>query len=63
MPTENEIQKRAEEVQKMVHKEAVEDIQWAKFNSSDLSYQAATNICIFRYLAKLELKIEELENK
>lgn len=48
MPTENEIQKRAEEIHATM-----------KYPYT-LEYEKQINVCIFRYLAKLELKLEEI---
>ena len=53
------IQKRAEKLQEECH--AIVEV--IKENNSMIGYQDATNVWMFRKLAELELKNEELEKK
>lgn len=63
MPTENEIQKRAEEIQNEIHRQVEAAMPNTEDNKTlNLQYQDCTNVCIFRKLAELELKIEEMQN-
>ncbi len=59
MPTEKEIQKRAEILQTKMHNYAVE----VQRTLNPLSYSDIKEVCIFRKLAELELKIEENERQ
>lgn len=58
MITEKQISDKADEIQKHIHKEV--EIALSK---SNCTYEDATNVCIYRYLAKLELMIEQRQFK
>ena len=61
---ETKILKRAEEIQESIHEEVSKSFKESvEKGNLNIQYQDLTNVMLYREIARLQLMVEELQNK